>query len=216
MNNFINTFQKKSRHHFKLFKFIYPELIKLNNNNILEFGVSEKAMSTDLFLNYSKDTGCKLFSIDNVDYSDKFKDKNWKFILSRDDNYNFVKKNIPNYFSLILLDTLHEAKHVQKIIYNYFDMLELNCCFFIDDISWIPYLKESDKNRFYGEINNLETFNLLLEIYYNNRDNIDIEFSFQGTGMCKITKIKDVALNNPRKIQTRQNTIKNLIRKIIR
>ena len=95
-------------------------------------------------------------------------------------------------------------------------MLELNCCFFIDDISWIPYLKESDKNRFYGEINNLETFNLLLEIYYNNRDNIDIEFSFQGTGMCKITKIKDVALNNPRKIQTRQNTIKNLIRKIIR
>ena len=62
-------------------------------------------------------------------------------------------------------------------------MLELNCCFFIDDISWIPYLKESDKNRFYGEINNLETFNLLLEIYYNNRDNIDIEFSFQGTEM---------------------------------
>ena len=67
-------------------------MIKLNNNNILEFGVSEKAMSTDLFLNYSKDTGCKLFSIDNVDYSDKFKDKNWKFILSRDDNYNFVKE----------------------------------------------------------------------------------------------------------------------------
>ena len=80
-------------------------------------------MLTDLFLNYSKDTGCKLFSIDNVDYSDRFKDKNWKFILSRDDNYNFVKGVNSNYFSLILLDTLHEAKHVQNIIYTYFSML---------------------------------------------------------------------------------------------
>ena len=41
------------RHHSKLMNFIYPELIKLNNCNILEFGVSEKAMSTELFLNFS-------------------------------------------------------------------------------------------------------------------------------------------------------------------
>ena len=43
-------------------------------------------MSTEMFLQYSKSNNCKLFSIDNVDYSNKFKIGNWKFIFSRDDN----------------------------------------------------------------------------------------------------------------------------------
>ena len=76
-----------------------------------------------------------------------------------------IKNIIPKEFSLILLDTIHEADHVKKIIYNYFDLLNVNSCFFIDDISWIPYLIDSDKNRFYGEVNNLETFEILLEIF---------------------------------------------------
>lgn len=216
MDNFINTFKKKSRHHYKLVQFVYPELIKLKNDNILEFGVSEQAMSTELFLNHVTKSNCKLFSIDNVNYNHKFNNKRWKFIHSRDDEYNFIKKNIPDNFSLILLDTIHEAKHVKKIIYNYFQMLNVNCCFFIDDISWIPYLKNSDKDRFYGEINNLETFKLILEIYYNNRENIDIEFNFHGTGMCKITKLKNNLLNLSTKIKTREYSFKNFIRKILR
>ena len=100
-----------------------------------------------------------------------FNNSNWKFVLSRDDNFSYVKKNIPEKFELILLDTIHEAKHVENIIFNYYDMLKVNHCFFVDDISWLPYLKNSEKNRFYGEINNFETFNKILEIYYSNRDN---------------------------------------------
>ena len=120
-----------------------------------------------------------------------------------------IKNIIPKNFSLILLDTIHEADHVKKIIYNYFDLLNVNSCFFIDDISWIPYLIDSDKNRFYGEVNNLETFEILLEIFYGNRENIDIEFNFQGTGMCKIKKIRNVSLNQPKKISKREFSLKN-------
>ena len=72
MENFINKFKNKSRHHNKLINFIYPELKNIENSNILEFGVSEKAMSTELFLEHSSKTNCKLFSIDNVDFSKKF------------------------------------------------------------------------------------------------------------------------------------------------
>ena len=95
-------------------------------------------------------------------------------------------------------------------------MLKVNHCFFVDDISWLPYLKNSEKNRFYGEINNLETFNKILEIYYANRDNMLLEFTFQGTGMCKIKKLTNNKLNYPKKIKTRDNTIKNLIRKLFK
>ena len=216
MNKFIENYAIKSRHHQKLINFLYPELIKIKEGNILEFGVSDQAMSTELFINYSVINGCKVYSIDNVDYSNKFNNKEWNFILSRDDEYDYIKSKIPNEFSMILLDTIHEAKHVKKIIYNYFKNLKINSCFFIDDISWLPYIKNSDKDNFYGEINNFETFNILLEIFFGNRNTIDIEFNFQGTGMCKIKKLNDSPLREPKKIVHRQNSFKNLLKKILK
>ena len=60
-----NDFLNKSRHHSKLVKFIYPELIEIKDSNILEFGVSEKAMSTELFLEYSNLNNCnKIYKMD--------------------------------------------------------------------------------------------------------------------------------------------------------
>lgn len=216
MEIFLNNFKSKSRHHYKLCEFIYPELKKISNADILEFGVSDKAMSTYLFLEYSKTNNCKLYSIDNVDYANKFNDANWKFILTRDDDYSKVESNIPKNFKLILLDTIHEASHVEKILYRYYDLLEINHCFFIDDISWLPYLKNAEKNRFYAEMNNHETFIRLLEIYINNKENFNIEFNFIGTGMCKITKLNKLKLNKPIKIKTRHQSFKNFLRKILK
>jgi len=216
LEKFIKDYTTRSRHHTKLIDFMYPELSKIKLANILEFGVSDQAMSTELFLEYAKVSHCKLFSVDNVDYQNKFNDSNWKFVYSRDDNFTLVKKKVPNKFNLILLDTLHEANHVKKIIYNYFNLLEVNHCFFIDDINWIPYLRNSEKDRFYGEINNYETFEKILEIYYSNRDNLIIDFTFQGTGMCKIKKITNGDLREPKKINTRRLSIKNFLRKILK
>ncbi len=213
---FKNDFLNKSRHHSKLIKFIYPELIEIKDSNILEFGVSEKAMSTELFLEYSNINNCKLFSVDCVDFSGKFNHKNWYFINSRDDEYEKIFAKIPKNFDLILLDTIHEAKHVEKIFYKYYDFLNVNCCFFIDDTNWIPYLKKNEKNNFYVEINNRETFEILLEIYSSNRENFEIEFTFQGTGMCKITKKNNNQLNLKKNIYSRKYSLKNLVRKILK
>ena len=80
----------------------------------------------------------------------------------------------------------------------------------------IPYLRNSEKDRFYGEINNYETFEKILEIYYSNRDKLIIDFTFQGTGMCKIKKITNSDLREPKKINTRRLSIKNFLRKILK
>ena len=215
-DDFIEQFSLKSRHHNKLTNFIVPHLKKIQDANILEFGVSDQAMSTELFLSFSEKNNCNVYSIDNIDYKDKFEHKFWKFILSRDDNFKYLKNKIPEKFKLILLDTIHEAKHVEKIFYNYYDLLDVNCSFFIDDINWIPYLKGSEKDRFYGEINNRETFETLLEIYFGNRDNFEIEFTFEGTGMCRIFKKTTNKLKLKKKINTRENSFKNFLRKIIK
>ena len=89
LDNFILDFKTKSRHHNKLINFVYPELAKITKSNILEFGVSQKGMSTQLFLEYSKINECKLYSIDLIDYSKKFENHNWNFIQSERDLFKF-------------------------------------------------------------------------------------------------------------------------------
>ena len=199
---------------YKLKKFFENELNDISNPKILEFGVRE-GRSTKILLDYCKKNNGELFSIDIEDYSNLFSDKNWHFIKSRDDDFDYVKGKIPDEFDFIYLDSLHEAKHVEKIFYYYFNYLKINGIFFIDDISWLPYLKNSERDNFYCEINNKETFEKLLQIYNCNQDKFDIFFTFISSGMCKIVKKRDL-LNKIKKFSSREFSLKNLIRKLIK
>ena len=199
---------------YKLKNFFENQLKNISNPKILEFGVKE-GRSTKLLLDYCKKTNGKLFSVDIDDYSNLFSDKNWHFIKSRDDNLDFLKHKTPNKFDVISLDSLHEAKHVEKIFYQYFDYLNVEGIFFIDDISWLPYLKNYKRDNFYCEINNKETFEKLLHIYNFNQEKFDIFFTFISSGMCKIVKKQDL-LNKTGKFSSREFSLKNLIRKLFK
>ena len=198
----------------KIDTFLEKDLFKINNPQIIEFGVRE-GRSTKLFLDLCDQNNGKLFSVDIDDYSNLFTNKNWKFIKSRDDNFDFLENILPKEIDIIYLDSLHEADHVEKIFYHYFKKLKINGYFFIDDISWVPYLKTEERNNFYCEINNKETFEKILSIYSSNQNNFDLEFSFISSGMCKIIKKND-HLNLQKKLIFRSDSIKNYLRKIIK
>ncbi len=199
---------------YKFNSFISKELQFSKDFTILEFGVKE-GRSTKIFLEHCKKKGGKLYSIDVNDYKEKFNDSNWTFIQSRDDNFEYLENKLPKKFDFIYLDSLHEADHVEKIFYHYFDKLKTGGLFFIDDTSWLPYIKNSQRDNFYCEINNKETFDKLLEIYNANFDRFDINFDFISSGACKILK-KSEKLVEPKKIYTRTLSLKNFIRKIIK
>jgi hypothetical protein len=207
---------KSNRHYRKLYNIIYKEISLLKKPSILEFGVSNEALSTEFFLGFCKLNGGILYSIDINDYNNKFKSTHWKFIKSRDDNFAFVDKYVPNLFNIIYLDTLHKADHIEKIFYYYYSKLTVGGYFLIDDISWLPYVKGSEKEQFYMERNHEESFNRILEIFYSNRDNFDLEFSFIGTGVAKINKLNNNILRKPKKICTKKYTIFNLFRKFVK
>ena len=191
------------------------EIDQLKKPNILEFGV-QIGSSTSKFIEICKKKNGKLYSIDIDDCSGLFHNKFWKFIQSRDDSYNYINKRIPSKIDLIYLDTIHTASHVEKIIYAYYDKLKVNGLFLIDDISWVPYIKKNLFNNFYCEINNKETFELILDIFNNNTNNIEIKFSFEGTGTCIIKKISNKKLKRKIKINTREISIKNILRKFVK
>jgi predicted O-methyltransferase YrrM len=196
----------------KLEEFLFKEIKDIQNLRVLEFGVRH-GISTKRFLEIIKKNKGHLYSIDMDDCSHVANDANWTFIKSRDDDFSFIESKIPEKFDLIYLDSFHSALHIKKIIYHYFSKLKKDCFFFIDDISWLPYVKDNYRNNFNCEINNKETFYMLLEILRSNRENIDIYFSFIGSGMCKIIKKSDSNLNKHKKILSRSFSIKNFLRK---
>ena len=197
---------------YKLNNHLFPLIEKINNPIILELGV-QSGRSTKRFLDICMKNNGKLYSIDIDDCSEVSKDPNWSFFKTRDDNFEFIKSKIPKNIDVLFIDTLHEAKHVEKIIYGYYDLIKVGGYIFIDDISHLPYLNENSKNNFYCEINNKETFQKILEIYYYNQSKFDLNFSFISSGLA-ILKKKDNFLETIKKLKTRETSFKNLIRKI--
>ena len=196
----------------KIKKIIVPKIKNIKNPKILEFGV-QKGRSTIEFLKCCETNDGHLYSFDIDDCSKVSQSKNWSFHQSRDDNFEFIEKIIPESVDVIFLDTIHEADHVKKIIYKYFNRLKINGLFIIDDISHLPYTKNKLRNNFYCEINNKETFNKILEIYDNNQENFDLEFSFISSGLAIIIKRQN-HINEIKPIVFRENQLKNIIRKI--
>ena len=200
---------------YKIEKELIPRINNIENIKILELGV-QKGKSTIKFLDLCNRSKGKLFSVDIDDCSKISKDPNWKFIHSRDDEFEKIKSLIPNKINVLFIDTIHEANHVESLIYGYFNILEENGFIFIDDISHLPYLKKTKRNNFYCEINNSETFKRILEIYKANEDNIDLNFSFISSGLAIIKKKTNNNLNKPHKIETREFSLKNFIRKLFK
>tara|TARA_Y100000816_G_scaffold291033_1_gene281215 strand:- start:227 stop:862 length:636 start_codon:yes stop_codon:yes gene_type:complete len=200
-------------HNYKLDTFLYNKIKNISNIKILEFGVRE-GVSTKLFVNLAEKNNGMVFSVDINDYSSLINSNKWKFIHSRDDNFEFIKKEVENEFDVILLDSLHEAEHVKNIIYKYYNLLKKGGYFFIDDISWLPYLKKSYRDNFWCEMNNKETFNIILDIYSENVSNFDLEFTFISSGFALIKKKTDNKLNPIIKKRDRSFSIKNLLRLI--
>ena len=115
----------------KFEEFIFDKIKNLKNPVILEFGV-QRGYSTKRFLDLINKRGGKLYSIDIDDCSKISKNKKWKFIQSRDDNFKFIKKNIPKKVDVIYLDSLHEVNHVEKMIYYYYKILNKIVIIFYD------------------------------------------------------------------------------------
>ena len=198
----------------KITNFILGHEINKKNINILEFGVRE-GRSTKMFLDICAKNQGKLISVDIEDYSGLFNDNNWTFLKIRDDDYEKVSSYFSEDFDIILIDSLHEPNHVSKLIYTYWKHLKLNGSMYIDDISWLPYVKNSWRDHEYTENINRDTFNKILEIQLSNFGNINLIFSFSGSGMCRIIKQNHNELSKPKLLFPRKNYIKKILKKLL-
>ena len=180
--NYVPKYEDKIEYIVNLIK-------KIENINILELGVRE-GISTKRFIEVCNRNNGKLTSIDIDDCSKVLNDSNWKFIHSSDDNFDYIDKKIDKNFDFLYIDSYHEPNHVQKVFYHYFDFIKLGGLCVIDDISWLPYCKNEYRDNEFTEITNKSIFNKILEIYNQNKENLSLEFFFEGSGLAIIKKKK--------------------------
>jgi len=192
-------------------KYIKNFIQTIDNINILEFGVM-KGRSTKMFLELCEKQNGFLTSVDINDHKSLFDNPRWNFIQSRDDNFELINKITNKNFDLIYIDSLHEPNHVKKILYFYYNYLKINGRVFIDDVNWLPYVKNSFKESEYSEVINRKTFSKIIEIYFANLENIQLEINFNGTGNANILKLNENKLNEPKKIKNRLFGMRNILR----
>ena len=195
--------------------YIVSRIEKFKNIQILELGV-QKGISTKKFIEICEKNDGFLTSIDIDDCSNVAKSDRWNFIHSSDDNFNYIDKIIKKNFNFIFIDSLHEPKHIKKVFYHYYKYLTIGGICIIDDISWIPYSENEYRDNEFTEIINRSSFQIILEIYNQNKDNLMLEFYFKDSGYAIITKKNHNVLKESKPIVNRQFSLKNLIRKFYR
>tara|TARA_B100001248_G_C27184719_1_gene363978 strand:- start:21 stop:653 length:633 start_codon:yes stop_codon:yes gene_type:complete len=199
----------------KLDNFLMPLVSNIKNPIILELGV-ENGRSTKKFLDICSNKYGKVFSVDVNDCSSVTNDKNWEFFKTRDDNFEFIKSKLPEKIDVLFIDSLHEASHVEKLIYAYYPIIKVGGYIFVDDISHLPYLKDKKRNNFYCEINNKETFKTIISIYCGNTDKFDLSFTFYSSGLGIIKKNSSNDLIKKIELAERSLSLKNILRRVWR
>ena len=160
---------------------------KIPKLNILELGV-QKGNSTKMFLKICNKNDGYLTSIDIDDCSNIVKNSRWTFIHSSDDNFEYTNKFLKKKFDVLFIDSLHEPNHVRKVFYNYFKYLNNNALIFIDDVVWLPYIKDGEKDNDFVERINRLTFDKVLEIYNSNKENLSLNIDFTGSGLALLKR----------------------------
>ena len=197
----------------KKIDYVINKIKNIPNIKILELGV-QNGVSTKEFLKLCNKNKGKLISIDINDCSHVSNNKRWTFIHSSDDNFKFTDKFLKNKIDVIFVDSLHEPNHVRKVFYHYYRKLKKNGMCIIDDISWLPYVKNSWRNNDFSERINRLTFQKILEIKNENKDNFILEFLFEDSGYAIITKKNNKSLNKEIKIPNRLFNLRNLLKNI--
>ena len=195
-------------------EYITKKIKHIKNIQILELGV-HKGVSTKKFLKLCEINNGFLTSVDIDDCSGIANSDKWNFIHSSDDNFELIDKALPQEIDFIYIDSFHEPNHVEKVFYHYYDFLKQDGICIIDDISWLPYIKYEYRDNSFNENINKKTFQKILEIYNQNKEKFLLEFFFEGSGLAIITK-KNNFLKKGKKIPSREFSLKNIIRNILK
>ena len=77
-------------------------------------------------------------------------------------------------------------------------------------------LKKFLRDNFNLETENRKTFELLIDIFLTNQNNITLDFTFSASGLAKIKKISSKTLNKKKHTQSRIHSLRNFLKQIKR
>ena len=206
---------------------VHKTLVDRKSQIILECGV-RKGFSTSIFTYYSEKNNGHCFSVDIEDCSDVVTSDHWSFIKSDDRDVKKILDSFPilkeKGIDILFIDSLHTAKHLKQVLYNWYSYLNKNSIIFIDDIDSYSYHKNQPKNSLMNNINWDEMNKFTLDFSRSNKNDITLVQFYKKSGLAKLYKNSEKG-SLPNKIQSNDRSylliqsikflrlIKNIIKK---
>ena len=170
---------------------IHKTMQKRSDQLILECGV-RKGFSSSIFAYNSELSGSHCYSVDIEDCSDVVESSAWSFFQSDDTDVEKILGEFPNIekkcIDFLLIDSLHKASHVKKVLYNWFPYLNKDSIIFVDDTDSFNYRKGQKKDSILNEINWDKINEFVINFSRSNRGQISLVQFHKKSGLSKLYK----------------------------
>ena len=187
---------------------------------VLECGVHQ-GWSTGVLAHACEAQSGALVSLDIEDCSDAIASPVWTFIQTDDLALETVLARAPMLkrgIDLIYIDSLHDARHVARLIEAYYPLVKQGGWLAFDDIDPGPYLRGRRKDNADREIAWRRIGEVIQEFFYANEDDLFLEFHFGSTGLALMQKLApQERVHRPaRPLPRRRHTLRSLAKGLLR
>ncbi|MCY4009121.1 MAG: class I SAM-dependent methyltransferase [Anaerolineaceae bacterium] len=187
---------------------------------VLECGVHQ-GWSTGVLAHACEAQGGVLISLDIDDCADAIQSPVWTFIQTDDSARETVLTRAPilrQGIDLMYIDSLHDARHVARLIESYYPLVKQGGWLAFDDVDPGPYLRGRRKDNAEREIAWRGIGQAIQDFFYANEDDLFLEFHFGSTGLALMQKLvpQDHPHRPARAIRLRHTSLRSLAKRLLR
>ena len=162
---------------------------------VLECGV-DKGVSSGVLAHAVEGLGGSLVSLDIRDCSDVIESDCWTCLQTDDSDKEFVLRNAPilrSGIDLVFIDSLHKVSHVSRLIDLWYPLVRQGGWMAFHDVDPRPYMRGQRKDNRDAEIVWRGLGELVLDFFYDNEDDLLLEFHYGSTGLAILQKLTSMS-----------------------
>lgn len=169
---------------------IKREIGQKNAPTILELGTRD-GVSTRVFLEVCRQSGGRVVSVDIENCDHVAIDPNWQFVQSDSRDADRIIELAPilkKGIDILLIDTVHERRHVAEEIAVWYSYLNQGAMVFIDDVDPFIYRVGQRKDNFAKELRWQSVQDFCVELFRANEDSMSLRIHFGSSGLAVMEK----------------------------
>jgi predicted O-methyltransferase YrrM len=189
-------------------KVLYDTASAYNIPTIVELG-TDRGLSATMFLQACEQNDGQLVSVDIRDCSHVCNDQRFHFVQSDSTSVEDIVRRKPflrDGIDVLYVDSLHERRHVEREVRNWWPYLKAGSTVIFDDVDPHIYRPGQRKDNAGSERNWQQIYDFVTEFFWANVDDLELTVHFGSTGLAVISKATPLGSSCKSPIAIRKRT----------